>query len=171
MLFKIFMNYQKTTQTPNIIFDTYLSQLSFSELKILLYIVRQTYGWKTKNGKRKKRDRITYGQFQSKTGLSRRIISQTIQSLITKHLISATDYHGNKLHAPSERKGKVSIYYAPCILTCANRSINVCNQEHIPVQNMVYNKTNSTKLKRQKLFEKVTRQSDWERIVELKRAS
>ncbi len=164
------MNYQQTTQIPNIIFDTYLTQLSFSELKILLYIVRQTYGWKQKNGKRKNRDRITYGQFRSKTGLSRRIISQTIQSLIVKHLISATDYYGNKLHTPQKRKGKVSIYYAPSIQTCAKRSTNLGNQKHIPMQNMVHNKTNSTKLTRQKSFEKVTRQSDYERVQELLQA-
>jgi phage replication O-like protein O len=165
------MNYQQTTQTPNIIFDTYLTQLSFSELKILLYIVRQTYGWKTKDGKRKKRDRITYGQFQSKTGLSRRIISQTIQSLISQQLISVTDYQGTSLHYPNERKGKVSIYYAPSIQTCAIKSTNVCKHKHIPVQNMVYNKTNSTKLTRQKTFEKTTRQSDYERVQELLQAS
>ena len=47
------MEYQKTTHVPNELFDTYLPKLSFSELKILLYIIRQTYGWKLKNGKRK----------------------------------------------------------------------------------------------------------------------
>jgi hypothetical protein len=36
------MNYRQTTQIPNVIFDVHL--ISFSELKILLYIIRQTYG-------------------------------------------------------------------------------------------------------------------------------
>jgi len=165
------MKYQQTTQIPNAIFDVYLTQLSFSELKILLYIMRQTYGWITKKGKRKIRDRITHGQFQTKTGLSRRIISQTIQSLIIKHLIRVTDFHGNALHHPKERKGKVSIYYAPYKQTCAGNNINIGKQKHQPVQNKVYNKTNNTKLKRQKDVLNFKRQSDYERMQELLQAS
>ena len=165
------MKYQQTTQIPNTLFDTYLIQLSFSELKILLYIMRQTYGWITKKGERKKRDRITHGQFKIKTGLSRRIISQTIQSLIVKQLIRVTDFHGNLLHHPQERKGKVSIYYAPCIQTCADNNTNIGKQKQQPMQNKVYNKTNNTKLKRQKSSSQVKRKSDWERMQELLQAS
>lgn len=161
------MNYKKTTQVPNEIFDIHLTILTFSELKILLYIIRQTFGWITKKGNRKKRDRITYGQFQTKTGLSRRIISQTIQSLIVKQLISVTDYGGSILHYPHERKGKVGIYYAPCLQRCADSNIKVGKQKHEPMQNMVYNKTNNTKLKRQKDYSLQTRTSDWKRIQEL----
>jgi hypothetical protein len=156
------MNYQQTTQTPNLIFDTYLTQLNFSELKILLYIIRQTFGWINKKGNRKKRDRITHGQFHTKTGLSRRIISQTVQSLITKQLITVTDYQGKPLHHPHKRKGKVCIYYAPLLTTCAEHDKKVCTLEQKGMQNRVYNKTNSTKLKRQR-----KRISDSNRIQEL----
>ena len=161
------MNYQQTTQIPNVIFDVHLTQLSFSELKILLCIIRQTYGWVTKKGKRKKRDRITHGQFQTKTGLSRRIISQTIQSLIIRQLIRVTDYHGTLLHYPHERKGKVGIYYAPHIPACADNNTKVGKQEHQPMQNKVYNKTNGTKLKRQKNTSQTKRISDWNRMQEI----
>lgn len=161
------MNYRQTTQIPNVIFDVHLTQLSFSELKILLYIIRQTYGWVTKKGKRKTRDRITHGQFHTKTGLSRRIISQTIQSLIIKQLITVTDYKGRRLHYPHERKGKVGIYYAPHIETCADNDTKVGNQKHQPVQNKVDNKTNGTKLKRQKNSSQTKRISDWNRMQEI----
>lgn len=161
------MKYQQTTQIPNVVFDVHLTKLSFSELKILLYIIRQTYGWITKNGQRKKRDRITYGQFEAKTGLSRRIISGTIQSLIIKQLIRVTDYQGNILHVPQQRKGKVGIYYAPCFQTYANNSFKVGKQKHEPMQNRVYNKTNGTKLKRQKNFSRSKRMTDWERMQEI----
>ncbi len=161
------MHYQQTTQIPNVIFDVHLNKLTFAELKILLYILRQTYGWITKKGKRKQRDRITYRQFEQKTGLSRRIISGTIQSLIIKQLIQVTDYTGTLLHYPEQRKGKVSIYYAPNIQTNGHNDTKVCKQRHQPMQNKVYNKTNDTKLKRQKSTSQVKRKSDRQRLEEI----
>ena len=161
------MEYQKTTHVPNVLFDMYLPKLSFSELKILLYIIRQTYGWKLKNGKRKQRDRISYTLFNQKTGLSRRILSETIQSLIDKELIILTDFIGNKLHSPEQRKGKVGIFYAPNIPRCAESSIKVCKQKHIAVHNRVYNKTNNTKLTKQKSYYSHERMPDWKRIEEI----
>ena len=47
------MTYKQTTQVPNELFDIHLPDLTFSELKILLFIIRQTYGWRLKNGNRK----------------------------------------------------------------------------------------------------------------------
>jgi phage replication O-like protein O len=156
------MNYQKTTQVPNEIFDIHLTTLTNSELKILLYIIRQTYGWKLKNGKRKKRDRITYKQFNQKTKVSIRSIPVAIQSLITKHLINVTDFKGNLLHTPEQRKGKVCIYYTPCVQRCAEKNKEVCKKVPQPMHNRVYNKTNTTKLTRQK-----GRVSDFQRIQQI----
>lgn len=161
------MKYQQTTQIPNIVFDEHLSQLSFSELKILLYIIRQTYGWKLKNGKRKKRDRITYKFFHQKTGISIRAIPSAIQSLITKQLITVTDYHGNLLHSPEQRKGKVSIYYAPHLTWYAETNRKVCKKLQQPMHNRVYNKTNGTKLKRQRDFQQRGKVSDWQRVQDI----
>jgi len=161
------MRYQKTTQVPNEVFDIHLTELTFSELKVLLYIIRQTYGWKLKNGKRKQRDRITYKLFNTKTGVSIRALPITIQLLITKHLITVTDYQGNKLHTPKERKGKVGIYYAPLFITCAETNKKVCKYKHKPLQNRVYNKTNTTKLNRQKSFQQKGKLSDWERMQQI----
>ena len=78
----------QTTPVPNSVFDDYLPKLSDAELKIYLIIIRQTLGWQQKKtGKRKIRDRITHSQFVKKAGLSKRVISKTIQSLINKSLI------------------------------------------------------------------------------------
>ncbi|MGE0569338.1 MAG: replication protein, partial [Bacteroidia bacterium] len=80
------------TQVPNILLDTYLPQLTESELKIMLVIIRQTNGWIDKfTGKRKTKDRITQSQFRIKTGLSKRIISKTLKSLSDKSLIRIYD--------------------------------------------------------------------------------
>ena len=85
------MMYQQTTQVPNVIFDTHLSFLTESELKLLLIIIRQTFGWFDKTtGRRKTRDRISHGQFIKKTGLSRRVISKALKSLIEKGLVTVT---------------------------------------------------------------------------------
>ncbi|MFV0571724.1 MAG: replication protein [Xanthomarina gelatinilytica] len=161
------MRYKQTTHVPNELFDVHLPQLSFSELKILMYIIRQTYGWSLKNGKRKQRDRITYRQFHTKTGVSLRSIPDTVQSLILKQLIRVTDYQENLLHLPKDRKGKTRIYYTPCFKRCANNIPKVRKQRRQPMQNKAYNKTKETKLTGQKKFSGNQRQSDWERIQEI----
>lgn len=108
------MTYKQTTPTPNILFDQHLPNLSESELKVLLVVIRQTYGWMNKKtGKRKVRDRISHSQFIQKTGLSRRIISQAIQSLVRRGLLVISDYEKNILQTPQERKGKLYLYYTP----------------------------------------------------------
>ncbi|MDB4293504.1 replication protein [Maribacter sp.] len=158
------MRYQQTTQVANELFDTQLKELSHSQLKILLHIIRKTYGWTLKNGKRKTRDRISHSQFIQSTGISRRSLPITIQSLILKQLVKVTDYSGQLLHTPESRKGKLGIFYAPLFKSYANESNKVGKKKQLPVQNGLYNKTKRTKLKRQKSFE---RQSDWERMQEL----
>ena len=106
------MTYKQTTQVPNVLFDIHLRELTESELKILLVIIRQTVGWHDKaTGKRKERDRITGSQFRLKTGLSKRIVTKTIQSLSAKKLIQVTDLEGKELSQSMERKGKTHIFY------------------------------------------------------------
>lgn len=161
------MNYKRTTQVPNHIFDTHLNQLSHSELKILLVVIRQTNGWILKNGKRKTRDRISHSQFISKTGISRRNLSPTLQSLILKQLLTVTDRKGNLLHSPELRKGKAGIFYAPCT-TCATGSKKVCKRKHKPVQVGQHNKTNLSKLRKGNYPK---RKPDWERISEILKRS
>jgi hypothetical protein len=159
------MNYKTTTHIPNEFFDTYLPQLTNSEVKVLLVIYRQTYGWINRKGQRKLKDRISNHQFEQKTGLSRRAITQSIQALILKHLIKVTDCRGFILHDPKERKGKMSIFYAPTHPTCADKSSKQCKKKQFPVHKSAYNKTNTTKLIGAKGdFE---RQTDRDRICEI----
>ena len=135
---------RNSTPVPNSVFDIHLPKLSDSQLKIYLIIIRQTLGWKYKN-KRKERDRITHAQFVKKTGLSRRVISKTIQTLINYHLILVTDYHYNKLLSPQSRKGKSYLYYQlihkPMQLTTSTCEGN----EHERVQRMNNNKRKLSK--------------------------
>ncbi|MBK9715966.1 MAG: replication protein [Saprospiraceae bacterium] len=101
------------TQIPNKLLDTHLPNLTESELKILLVIIRQTNGWIDKHtGKRKTKDRITQSQFRIKTGLSKRIISKTLKMLSDKDLISIYDRKHNLLKNSLERRGQPVLLYS-----------------------------------------------------------
>jgi phage replication O-like protein O len=82
------------TQVPDELFDELLATLSLAELKVLLYVMRRTFGFK------KGSDRISKSQLENGitkrltgeildrgTGLSRRAIRLAIQSLIAKNIL------------------------------------------------------------------------------------
>lgn len=107
------MIYQQTTQFPNVLVDTHLPNLTESEIKMILVILRQTNGWvDKKTGGRKTRDWISHGQFMKKTGLCRRVISKSLQSLVEKDLIQITCRYGNSLHRAEDRKGVARLFYS-----------------------------------------------------------
>ena len=59
------------TQVPNDFFDIHLPEIdTLAELKCALVVIRQTFGW------HKGKDRISYSQFEKKTGLSLESIRQ-----------------------------------------------------------------------------------------------
>ena len=64
------------TQTPNEFFDVHLKEMGLSELKIVLAIIRQTFGW------HKADDEISFSQFETLTGLSRPAVSKGIQAAL-----------------------------------------------------------------------------------------
>lgn len=112
------MQYRETTQVPNILFDRYFPLLSESELRVLLVIIRQTYGWvDKKTGGRKVKDRISHGQFMQKSGLSRRAISKAVNLLVIKHLIKVVDVKGRTVEQAHQRKGATLLTYSLCFPT------------------------------------------------------
>lgn len=52
-----------------------------AEFRVLLFIIRKTYGYQ------KKQDRISFTQFEKSTGISRQTINKTIKNLVAKGLI------------------------------------------------------------------------------------
>lgn len=135
------MIYPQTTQVPNILFDTYLSSFTESELKVILVVIRQTLGWKDmRTGNRKVRDRISGSQFREKTGLSKRVITNAIAKLSERGLLEITDYNGAKLSHSLDRKGKTYLFYCvknPVHLTTSTSAQSVPS----PVHNCYHNKT------------------------------
>jgi len=63
------------TQIPDVLFDEHLPELGLAELKVLLVIMRRTYGW------RKPTDAISLSQLEKGTGLRRKAISAATRSL------------------------------------------------------------------------------------------
>ena len=64
-----------TTQVPNVLLDKVLPKLKPAPLKILLVIIRFTYGFQ------KESDRISYDMLSKKTGLSRRQAIKGVKEL------------------------------------------------------------------------------------------
>src|SRR3990167_5784109 len=52
-----------------------------AELRVLLFIIRKTYGWG------KIQDKISFTQFEKGTGISRQTINKTIKNLVAKGMI------------------------------------------------------------------------------------
>src|SRR5215510_9658615 len=69
------------TQTPNVFFDEIVKTLNEGELRILLIILRQTFGW------HKLEDWITLKMLSEKTGYDRRSICRILERLIEKKLV------------------------------------------------------------------------------------
>lgn len=148
-----------STQVPNDILDEHLPHLKPSEVLVLLIIVRQTLGWVNKNGKRKVRDWISQRQFIRKTGLSARTISRSIDRLIAKGMVRATDYRRTPLTNAHQRKGRTRIYYQ--YLSQKNTAKNtLLNTQKLP----------TTKLTLTKNTQGVEKLSDWERYQQIKRS-
>lgn len=135
------------TQVPNQLFDEFLSRLTAAELKVLLLVIRQTRGWVYgKSKKRKVRDRITHNQFIKKTGICRKVISPTIQSLVEYGLLKVTGYNGQTLDTPEKRKGKQWLLYEFTLpAPVYKRDIACAVNDLRPVHIMPYNKIKNTK--------------------------
>lgn len=121
------MNLSGSTPVPNLLFDIFLKELKVAELKVLLVIIRQTLGWSDSRSLRgrKEKDWISTSQLMTKTGNSRRAISSAIDTLVQKELIEVLDTQGTLLTNPSNRKGKVHLFYrlSPTLLAPVD---NVC---------------------------------------------
>ncbi|WP_298509114.1 hypothetical protein [uncultured Kordia sp.] len=105
------MKLNNTTAVPNVFFDLQMSQLSGSAIRVYLKIVRNTIGWRDPSGRIKGRDWIAHSQFE-KVGLSNRSVTSAIEELLQKQLITVTDYIGNSLNNPTERKKSKRVYYS-----------------------------------------------------------
>jgi phage replication O-like protein O len=95
------------TQTPNDLFDHWLPHLNEGELKVLLVILRKTFGW------HKNKDRISISQLAKITGLHEETVVRATRSLQSKGVIS------KEVVGPI---GKQETYYALIVSEDSNNS-------------------------------------------------
>ncbi len=69
------------TQSPNVFYDEIFKTLKEGELRVILVVIRQTFGW------HKSFDRISLGQLADKTGMERKSVCRSLNSLMEKGLI------------------------------------------------------------------------------------
>src|SRR5207248_6862149 len=118
-----------TTQTPDPVFDFWLTRLTGAEMRVLLYAVRRTYGFK------KDSDNISLGQFErgittegaavldEGCGCSRKSILRAIKLLESKGLLIKTRRHDEsrddvsnyRLHVIDQRRPRAE---------CGFRAVN-----------------------------------------------
>jgi phage replication O-like protein O len=151
------------TQVPDELFDELIPHLSGAELKVLLYIIRRTFGFK------KESDNISLNQLlhgittregivlDRGTGLSKKTLLETIKSLVEKNLIISerrrseergnepTTYHLNIIGETKEdHDPPLGIKSTPRVgvkTTPSARSKNYTTQETV-VQETVNNTVN-----------------------------
>lgn len=70
------------TQTPNELFDHWLPNLGEGELKVLLVIMRKTFGW------HKEKDAISISQLSKITGLHEETVVKAAKSLQSKGIVN-----------------------------------------------------------------------------------
>lgn len=101
-----------TTPVPNGLFDEHLPKLKSTELKLLLIIIRQTWGWRDpRTNQPKHKDWISGSQLRKKTGCSRRALTDATASLVKRNLIQVSGDAGISLRTAEERKGKLRMFY------------------------------------------------------------
>ena len=108
------MTLRGTTPVPNVFFDAQMVGLTASAIRVYLKIVRNTLGWRNQNGETKSRDWISHSQFGD-VGVSNRSVTNAIEELLAQNLIRVTDYSGNDLANPKQRKLAKRIFYAPIV--------------------------------------------------------
>lgn len=117
------------TQTPNELFDTWLPKLKEVELKVLLVIMRKTFGW------HKVRDRISLSQLSEITGCERARVAESTKTLVEKGLITKT------VEGPI---GKQVTYYELVIEEDSNNS-DQCSKDTPPSAQKAHTKETHTK--------------------------
>ena len=94
-----------STQIPHLILREWLPQLSDTELRVVLIISDQTFGW------HKDSDYLSYSQLRLRTGSSNGSIATALKSLREKGLIKVMDKKGKQIKTKEEARIAQELYY------------------------------------------------------------
>lgn len=163
--------YRNTTQTPNLLFDHLLKQLSLSELKVLLTIVRKTLGQVDPKDVTKRLSRAWISQklFMHCCNLSGRAVSSAIDSLVHKQLIEVTNLQGAVLETKWERRGVSRLYYASLLRLDTSKKQTSESTSIVPVKDVHTIKLNKNKLSCYNKSQGIKRLSDVHRFKQIQK--
>jgi hypothetical protein len=101
-----------TTPFPNILIDRVMPHLTDTEWRVLVVVVRQTFGWSAGKGKRKAVDSLSHAQFKAKTGREGAAISRAIDRLVRVGLVVVRDERGQIMDSSqARRRAKGRLYF------------------------------------------------------------
>lgn len=163
-------NYKRTTQTPNILFDQLLKELTETELKVLLTVIRKTIGQSEpyNSYKRIKRAWLSQRLFCLCTGNSARAVSSAIDTLSRKRYIIVTDEDKNVLNTKSKRRGASRLYYESNFFKQEPAPVSCELTYHNAVKNSHTIKLNETKESCYNRSQCTQRLTDSERLQQIK---
>jgi len=98
--------------------DEVMPTLKDTELRVLLVVLRQTWGWKAdrlaSDGGHKRRDWLSHRQLCRRTGRGSDAVSGAVASLTAKGLIVVEDAGGQELSTPEARRRCLGrLYFRP----------------------------------------------------------
>ncbi len=97
---------------PTALVDEQMPHLKDTEWRLLCVIVRQTLGWQSGKG-RKKRDWMSQSQLMTRTGRNSAALSAALDALVRKNLIECCDKEGEPLITPQQRRRhRGRVYFA-----------------------------------------------------------
>lgn len=89
---------RQTIAIPAVVIDTLLPDLKDTELRLLLVVLRQTWG------RGKEADWLSHTQLKARTGRASEAVSGALDTLVRRGLLTVRDEHGVTLSEPDERQ-------------------------------------------------------------------
>lgn len=97
---------------PNALVDALLPDLKDTEIRLLLVLLRQTWGRRDpKTGRPKARDWLTHGRLKRATGRASEAVSAAVDGLVRRGLMIVEDESGRALTTPAERRRLAAALY------------------------------------------------------------
>jgi len=107
--------------------DEVMPKMKDTELRVMLVVLRQTWGWKAdrakgsksegyraESSKRKRRDWLSHSQLCRRTGRSSDAVSGAVASLVEAGLLVVEDAGGTALATPEQRRRCLGrLYFRP----------------------------------------------------------
>ena len=99
---------------PCAVIDDLLPTLKDTELRLLVIVLRQTWGWRGPDGKPKARDWLSHRQLKERTGRASEAVSAAIDALVRRGLVRVQNEQGDDLsEARQRRRLHGRLYFCP----------------------------------------------------------